>query len=210
MYIDTSSYDKPLAKTIGRELVLEGPVVRLKVPSTAQPGTFVGDGFEISYVSFSFGVKGGNVWCHAHQKDDTEVRGRYVNAQAIIRKRIMSDGRKFLYVDLVPIDNTVATHRMAIVPKVALLEKTEGMQVTETLSPLQGAIVFAPLDAKINQKEGGLVVSEVERARTVSDPQLDRLLRDGWEIKEDHGAKIILSKIKKGKPCEMPHYRPKK
>ena len=196
-----------------REVVWQGAVVNLRVPATANESVYVDSQVAIPYLHFAHSVKNGNVHCHILLDGETpDLRGEYVTAAVSVLKKTMSNGQEALYVDLRPVqDSTPVTHRFGVISRVFDLIPAESWTVFETPKPLRGAIVFTPPDAKLAQPESQQDTPEkIARPLASNDPQLDRLLADGWQIKTDEGGKVVLIKLKKGKECEMIHHRRKK
>lgn len=149
----TSAVSAERPAVINREALWDtGAIVRIKVPTGAKRASFVGKTGTLFYYLFDQSVKNGGVRCHVHLKgeDSPELRGKELTAKVTLWKKTMSDGRQYLYVDFVPIaDSAKATHRLAIVPQSSDVAATDGWTIFETPKPLQGAVIFAPPDAKV-------------------------------------------------------------
>lgn len=188
--------------TVSREEVWSGAVVSIAVPDKVVKGQ-VGEGDDtIHYFRFARHVKGGSVYCFVHTSDEA-LLGRTIRVSATVMRRTLSDGRKYLYVDFRPVEKSVPpTHRLAVMQEHGVW--SSDWQIFEMLSPLRGAIIFAPPEAKITP--------EAQAPRPIStDPQLDRLLSQGWRIKENGLVIVTLFKLdKKGGEVTIKHHRPKK
>ena len=68
-------------------------------------------------------------------------------------------------------------------------------------------VVITPYDAKL--AEPAVPVKE-KLSLATDDPQLERLRKEGWAIKEDLGATLTLARTKGGEEKTMVHFRRKK
>jgi hypothetical protein len=203
----------PIAVT-NRELLWSGGVIEISVPADAAERRYTEMEDDVHYLQFSRNIKGGVVNCFVHT-NDTSFLGKKITAEIAVMRKTLVDGRTYLYIDLRPVERTtIITHRLAIVANEPGMWSGNDWVMFETPSPLRGAIILSAPDAKIvpnspiNQTRR---VAKPPRETSASgDPQLDRLLADGWEIASDHGTAVVLSKMKKGERRTMTHHRPKK
>jgi hypothetical protein len=139
----------PLITVVDRTVIAEGFIVRMRVPRLARKNEFNGEGKKIPFLQFSQNVRGGRVNFFVHT-DDVSLRGSLVTASATVLRKTLSDGREYLYVDLVPDKRgTLVTHRLAVVDQSRESDwQIEGATTVVTPSPIRGVIVFAPPDTK--------------------------------------------------------------
>lgn len=144
---------------VSRELVWDqGAIVKIKVPTGAMRSSFEGqnakgEGVKIKYFVFDQTVKNGSVRCHVHLRgeDTPELRGKSIVAKAQVWKKTFSNGRQYLYIDFHPVEKNVeVTHRLGVLPQASEVTPVKGWTIFETPRPMQGAIVFAPPDAKLS------------------------------------------------------------
>ncbi len=85
-----------------------GTVIEIAVSKKAKRHTFPGgvEG-ENSYLHFMYNTKGGLINLHVRSSD--ELQGQTIRAHFQVVKKVMSDGREFVYIDLFPTDAPV-TH----------------------------------------------------------------------------------------------------
>ncbi|HYF29473.1 MAG TPA: hypothetical protein VEA36_03875 [Candidatus Paceibacterota bacterium] len=212
----------PAVPVVARNVIRDaGDIVSVRIPADARQGCYEGDGLVIPYFRYSPTVPGGCVHCFVHT-DDESLRGRSLRAQATIMEKVLADGRRYYYVDLLPVQAEVPpTHRL-VITGCALVE--DGL-IFATPAPIYGMIMLTAPSAKLiefprlpgRKPEPKAKARKPEPVRKLEakaaqpkDTQLDRLLSQGWEIKVDWGDRVVLTKLKKGEEVEMTHHRPKK
>ncbi len=133
---------------ITREVLYEGAIVKTKVPADARFGSYTKGDEKVLFVQFCYNIRGGVVNIFVHT-DDYTVRGKKIVASAAILKKILEDGREYLYVDLVPVvGDTQVTHRLAVMGKIDNSWGGDGHLIFKTPAPLEGFIILAPLVAQ--------------------------------------------------------------
>lgn len=189
---------EPVHPVADRETLWTGGIVTMKVPPAANMGCYPKDGDEVPYLQFPRYVRGGvvNVFVHT---DNAALRGTTITAGASIMKKTMIDGREYLYVDLVPVDNDVApTHFLDVVSRG---EREPGPDdlCFETLGTVDGLVILsAPKPPKPRKPP---------KPKSTGDTQLDRLIQQGWTIDRDEGPTVHLSRMAGDKKKTMVHRR---
>lgn len=180
--------------TIARDIIWNGGVAKVLVARDAAAGAFA----EFKYFRFNRGFKGGMVSFFVHS-ENPEIIGREITVSVQLMQRTLQDGRKYLYVDLKP-TRDVATLRIMVADsqQKRRIKIPEGSLVFDMPAPLAGAVMFLPIDAKIEEAETATV-----------DPQLERLLNEGWEPESQDARTVTLIKMKGGQKKQMIHHRPK-
>ncbi len=202
-----------------RKIIWDEGVVQMDIPLESRLGEYNLEGSLIYYLQFAKTVRGGLVNIFVHGDNLNQYRGDTITAAVQIFLKHFVDGREFLYIDLHPLQApAVVTHRLAIVS--SELDMVQGdyeeQLVFETPAPLRGAIVVGPPTMKLPSDESKKVPLQLVEKKPVSeDPQLDRLLADGWEIApqevgNEDPSKVFLTKMKNGQPKNLVHNRPKK
>lgn len=182
-----------------RTMLHEGPIVKILVPVNAEARTYEQDDQFIPYLQFRLGVRGGLMNCFVHT-DDESYCGRNVTGRVSLWEKVFSDGRRFLYVDIVPIEGH-ATHRLAFLPDHPGLHNRDGWDVFKTAPPINALVIFAPLDAKMVPEN---------RPAVEDDRQLMRLLEQGWQMKsEDERTVTLFRRLPGADEKTMVHHRPK-
>ncbi|MBI2409574.1 hypothetical protein HYV30_00845 [Candidatus Kaiserbacteria bacterium] len=139
--------------TVKREVVWSGDaIVSIAVPHDAEwgraPQTPEGD---LRYVKFAQMVQGGAVHLFVHHPNPGRFRGGRITASVEVVEKTLADGRRYLHVNLFPKkEGARATHRLAVMTRAREVVRQDGFIIQDTPWPLQGAIVIAPLGAKIH------------------------------------------------------------
>jgi hypothetical protein len=95
------------AQVIKRETLHTGSIVRIRVSVDASDGSYPNGDEEIPFLQFCRSIRGGRVNFFVHTKDFA-VRGKKITALASVHKKTLDDGREYLYVDLVPVNDDTA------------------------------------------------------------------------------------------------------
>lgn len=201
---------------VGRELLHAAPeLVTVKVPVEAKEGSFPSDAGDNEYVQFAQHVKGGVVNFFVHGADPRRFCGETITARVEIWKKSLSDGRSFLYVDLQQAGGAPQCRVVAMSARPERLELPGDAKTFETIEPLVGCVVLAPLDAKIVVKTARAAPQQRTHAEAVKatavagDPQLSRYLADGWEIRGEDAREVELCKKNaKGEVKCLTHKKP--
>jgi len=136
---------------VSREIILRGPIISVRVPSRANQKSYPQNGVRVPFFQFERSVRGGKVNLHLHS-GDVRLLGTNVTATATLIKKRLSDGREYLYIDLVPTELGVrATHRLVI------LDAEGGTTMPEpelghnflTPAPVRARIMFAAKNAVV-------------------------------------------------------------
>lgn len=194
-----------------RKMLWNGGIITIAVPATAEEGEYPSDAGPNKFVRFAQNVKGGVVNFFVHDTEPTRLCGTRITAEVEVWQKTLADGREFLYVDLDPTSNAMPVmHRLAVMSCKASDIDGSGLTVFKTPEPLQGVVVVAPAESKIWIKAQltAIEVKKTEPRITTGDSQLDRYLRDGWEIDCEDEKVIRLHKMKGDKRMELIHHRP--
>lgn len=184
---------------VSRETLWSGGIVAIRIPASVTPGSYPKDGKDIPFLQFSRCVRGGCVNLFVHT-DDMSLRGPIV-AGVSVMKKTLSDGREYLYVDLVPVENDVAvTHFLDIVSR-GEREPSPDDPVFETLGHIDGLVILTPPKAPKPPKP--------RKPKSTGDSQLDRLLNQGWEIDTETPTVVRLFKFVGETMKTMQHHKPK-
>ena len=196
---------KPAAvPVVLRELLHTGPVVEFRIGKDARRGLYDQDGLQISYLQSSRVVKGGRVNCFIHTDEDDRI-GKTIRAEASVWRKVLEDGRTFLYLDLKPVSwGTPVTHRLVIVESEGFAVPEEGDPIVfETPDPIQGLIAFVSPDMKLSDP------AAKKAPAATGDGQLDRLLSTGWAIESEDAKTVTLWRMKGDQRRTMVHQRQK-
>jgi len=137
------------AAVISRTVIHSGPVVKIKVPADATEGSYLGQKKRVPFLQFSRTLPGGVVNLFVHT-GALHLRGTTILAKATVMKKVLDDGREFLYVDLAPLPPTAkVTHRLAFMPDVVGSWHGKDHVTFGTPKPIIGRIIFAPPNAKV-------------------------------------------------------------
>lgn len=203
------------ASQIIRTLLWDGATVSMKIPTDAKEGSYPADEDNPPnrFVQFVQNVKGGVVNFFYHGDNPELACGTRVIANVEIWRKALPDGRQFLYVDLDPPvkPDAAITHRIAVMSCKASDIDGSSLTVFETPEPLQGVVVVAPVESKIWTK-GQLTAVEVKKPEpriTTGDSQLDRYLRDGWQVDKETITEVHLSKPNGGELKQIVHKKPR-
>ncbi|MEI6863893.1 MAG: hypothetical protein WCK46_00765 [Candidatus Adlerbacteria bacterium] len=209
---------------LDRKLLHEGSVVQVAVPLEARRSTVEDAGRTIHFLQFKHNVHGGilNFFVHGETAEELEAYyGDTIVARAKIWQKDMEDGRKFVYVDLLPTSmHIAATHAIFVLygfndKAKRLIPYAEADWTTfKTPGHLKGAVVLVPLTAmKLEMPTLETTTPSVLEKNTPSAParqstgdgQLDRLLAAGWSIASETENVVNLAKGEK----TMQHRKPK-
>lgn len=139
-----------VAPPVKRETVhAGGEVVSMKVPLNAREGLFPSPEGNNQYLQFAQNVRGGAVNIFVHGTEPARFRGMRVTAKVSVLKKTLEDGRRFLHINLLPVDEP-RTHRLAVMSESDVILE-EGFVSFKTPDPLEGKIVLAPLGSKIRK-----------------------------------------------------------
>lgn len=194
------------APVFGRETLHTGSVVKIKIPAGATDGAYPSGDEMIPFLKFCRSIRGGVVNFFVHTTDSA-LRGMTIRASASLRMKTFEDGRKFLYVDLIPVDsNTPITHVLNVMSSGDRSCDIRDHLVFTTPAPLFGVITFTlpPVRDVVLPAE-----PDTPKKSATGDFQLDRLLDAGWQIDGERSGKVFLSKMKNGHATTMTHHRRK-
>ncbi|MCX6820199.1 MAG: hypothetical protein NT019_02900 [Candidatus Adlerbacteria bacterium] len=210
-----------------RELLHEGSsVVQIHVPLEARRSTVEDAGRTIHFLQFKHNVHGGilNFFVHGETAEELErYYGDMVVARAKVWQKDMEDGRKFVYVDLLPTSmHIAATHAIFVLYGFGEKAKSQipyaeaDWTTFKTPGHLKGAVVLVPLTAmRIDMpallqaepaEQKALPAPTTPARQSTGDGQLDRLLAAGWSIASETDNVVNLAKGEK----TMQHRKPKK
>lgn len=206
-------------EVVARTLLHEGAIVRIKVPEGVSKGTYENDTVSVPFLRFAINITGGVVNVFVHTNDDT-LRGKTIIAKVVVVEKALANGLKYLYVDLLPVDETTpVTHRLSVMPG----SNWSGPDyiIFHTPAPLEGrgVVMLTPPKAKLAPGGGNLAASSAPTREPVAPPptqastgdnQLNRLLAEGWRIESETPTQVNLYKVVGGKKKTMIHCRPKK
>ncbi len=133
----TSSKRMPVA-VLKRELLWEGGIIEIKIPSVCREGSFE----NLKFIQFARFVRGGVVNLFLHDDNPTQHCGKTITASVQVYSKEHADGRSFLYIDLRQVTKP-ATHRLVVEPQHVFDAKDAA--VYRTPAPLQGTIVIKEL-----------------------------------------------------------------
>lgn len=145
--------DTAVVPSVKRETVhAGGEVVSLRVPLDAREGSFPSPEGNNPYLQFAQNVRGGAVNIFVHGTEPARFRGTRVTAKVRVLKKTLADGRSFLHINLLPVqeDTVSRTHRLAVMSESDVILE-EGFVSFKTPDPLEGMIVLAPLGSKIRK-----------------------------------------------------------
>ncbi len=220
------------SKVLERKLLWEGGVVKITIPAKAKEGFVENPEGDICFLQFAESVDGGLINIFLHTSEPETYRGNRITAAIEVWQKSFEDGRAFLFIDLHPVaDDVTITHKLQITfgrPGVW----SNNLVVFKTPLPQKGAVILSPLSAvatspKLEAKplpaiEGadestGVTLALASGASATEakvvyprDPQLKRLLGEGWEIEKEDDQTVNLFKMKYGKRREITHQRAKK
>ena len=136
------------ATVVNRALLFDGAGALVKIPVNAEYRDVMTerDG-RIRYVRFAHVVRGGVVNFFLHNRDDPRIfRGLSIMVNVEVWEKILSDGRRFLYVDLYPTaeGDGLDTHVLKVVQGEVpeRYRRNRNAVVFDTFAPLQGAVVL--------------------------------------------------------------------
>lgn len=187
---------------IARKRLAEDGVIEIRIPRDADYAKLDTPEGEVKYFRFKQGMKGGSMSCYLHTGDQS-LSGRMVRVSFTLFERTHLDKSKHVHLDFRPTDRAV-THRLFFLGQDELPLCESDWPRFQTPQNRRGFVVIAPHDATLKQPE---VAPPVPSG---SDPQLERLLKAGWAIKEDHGATVVLGKMNGVGEKTMTHHRRKK
>ena len=99
---------------------------------------------KIRYLRYAHSVKGGNVYVHVHADEPDQFKGRQITARCELWKRTNADGTQDLYIDLYPVTETTARHRLCVtngeVPRRYAFSRQFSVP-----APKQGQVIFVPM-----------------------------------------------------------------
>ncbi len=194
----TSTVNRTHNGVVSRTVVRENFSIRLTVPNNANRGTYPCGDTHVAFMHYAQFIAGGAVHFYVHGDDPAQYVGSTIIAHVRVMKKEYDSGKEMLYIDLFPsrIQDPVATHRLAVMPKSSGWRLVPDVEVIELPAPLRGVIVLAQPDAKI-----------VVPPQTDDDFQLDRLLADGWKITQRYADQVNLAKPgkKEGEVRTMTH-----
>jgi hypothetical protein len=148
-----------------REILYSGAIVKVKVPIGAANGTYPEGDKNIPFLHFSYTIRGGRVNVFVHT-DNSALRGRTITAEVSVLKKMLGDGREYLYIDLLPVaSDTPVTHRLAVMSDIVGSWSNDDHLMFATPEPLFGLIIFVPPGAKLIP--AGTVVRMVEPAARI-------------------------------------------
>lgn len=187
-----------------RETLWTGGIVKMKVPSFINDGVYDNGEEELSYLHFFRPIRGGGVNMFVHS-DDTRLVNTTIRASVTVIKKIFTDGREYLHIDLKPVpDDTPVTHRLSIMNKGQGSWDDGSHLIFETPPPLSGLIILSPPTAKIVAAE-----TLSAEARQSNDVQLARLLSQGWLVDSEDKNDVFLFKLVNDQRKTLTHHRPK-
>lgn len=192
----------PLPQPATRTLLWSGGIVELKIPSTIKTTAIDLDGRSLSFAQFARNIRGGVVNIFVHTDEPATYAGRRIAGEVEVWKKVLADGRSFIYIDIKPVDRVpalcIATHRLIVEQKLDLsVHPNEVVFSVQTPSPLEGIVVIATLKVEKSKVE----------PQAAKDSQLDRLITDGWQVvHEDESGNVHLAKGTRS----ITHHRKKK
>lgn len=191
---------KNFRPAIARKALWQG-VIEIKVSTDAKETELETSDGVVHYWRFRKSLKGGSVCCYLHA-DEIDYGENVM--QAIVFQRTHDDGSVHVHVDLRP-EKGDAVHKLLFVSGRWAGSSHASWPHIAVPQVANGFIVIAPVDAKVSF---GAPAKKSPSSDT-SDPQLQRLQKEGWRIKEDKGATVVLSKMIGAREKEMIHNRPK-
>jgi hypothetical protein len=195
MEADTHSTRAP-TPVMRRETLWSGDaVVEVQIPQSAI--FFHGNAAENipQYLKFPmrFGRTKGLLNVFVHTSDES-LRAKSIKATLSVLEKTLSDGRKYLHVDLVPVSaGSAVTHVLKSAGRGELRVPSNSLS-WNTSPPLNGVIVLMPIEAHNASHDTG------------GDKQLARLLSEGWQIASENDKIVNLEKGHR----TLTHFKPKK
>lgn len=205
-----------------REVLASKHVVKVRVSADAYTGYFGPDDDKTGYfVLKPLMIVGGSLSQYLHGDELEQYRGTRISATVTIMWRKFDDGVEQYYLDFRPIA-AVPNKRLAVmsdpVGQWARDAKRQGHEVFELPDPFGAAVIFAdpeclivlgptkqfqqPKEAK-EQKASPAAL----KSKYPIDPQLARLLSDGWYLVSEDETVVNLAKNDGAK--KIVHNRPK-
>ena len=133
-----------------REVLWSGGTISIRVPLDAREGKAPLPEGALKYVQFAHCVRGGVVNFFVHGKNPVEFRGKRISARVTILKKTLPGNREYVYVDLLPIQDTARpTHRLAVMSGGQKVMEQEGQLLFMTPQPMRGVIALALAGNKI-------------------------------------------------------------
>ena len=158
-----------------------GGTIEITVPAVVRAGVFRDEerGVEIRFIQFARTVKGGVVNFFIHTDNPDLYAGKTISADVAIHQKSYADGRSFIYVDLTPVEGS--PNKRLIIEDRQHAPTPHGVVVAFTTPPpLRARIIIAPLKG--------------EKIKPTGDAQLDRYLKDGWNIQHQDAKAVYLTK----------------
>lgn len=218
-------FPQPHKPTVTKRTMLrEGDVVEIKVPKGAQMITTEFDDKTITYALFHRTVRGGKIAFHVRGDNPEQHLNKRLRVKAEIWCKKMSDGQEYLYVDLYPTTDQEATKKLLVQQFQPASIHPDGWLIFKPAvrSKMHGAICLIPPEQEVVDRVGTFVPAPVESTPSSSgprsscaqdddDPQLSRLLQDGWQIINERDDEVDLGRTdKRGDYKTMTQPRQKK
>lgn len=199
---------------VSRETLVGDMVVNMKVPMGAVDDTFIDpEGVTVPLLRFGQNVRGGWVNFFVHTADHDRIRGRFITARAALMEKVLSDGRRYMYIDLFPVEDDVTrSHRISVLTATNMVAAEGEFLRFDTPAPLSGTIYVLPAEAKLvdpQMPKGTDPLSKQKAKPTSNDTQLDRLLTQGWQIESEATDFVKLFKGEGEGRKSLTHFRPK-
>lgn len=181
-------------------MLWNGGSIAIKIPEGAKWASYKDESADLQFLQFTRFVKGGVINLYVHDANDSMI-GRSIIANVELWRKMLTDGRSFLYIDLRPaLGAREFTHQMLV---------KDGMTLNKaafnTPGPLQGYVLFTASQPKDTAKKPA-------KPASTGDAQLDRLLAAGWQIDvtRTNNVTVFLYKGEGQSARHMTHHRPKK
>jgi hypothetical protein len=190
-------------QAIARQLLIAEGVAYVRIPFDAEFASLqTREEGEISYLRFRRGIKDGSVPCYLHP-DDAGYRGTELNALFRLYRRTHEDGTEHIHVDYTPAQDRKVEKRLFFLTAEELKYCEKDWPRFQCPQNANWYVVVAPYSSKLN-------VPKEAQAPKSDDPQLDRLIVEGWSVREDRGATLTLTKMTSKGEKTMTHHRRKK